>query len=140
MDDKDRRLLTLLRENARLPVSSLAEVLGVSRGTVQNRIDRMVERGDILGFTVRVRPDAEPAQVRATMMVEVEGERTDRIIKLLRGYPEIAAIHTTNGRWDLVLELKTDSLEAFDEALRRIRQIKGIAASETSLLLSSFAL
>ncbi len=140
MDDKDRRLLTLLRENARLPVSSLAEVLGVSRGTVQNRIDRMVERGDILGFTVRVRPDAEPAQVRAIMMVEVEGERTDRIIKLLRGYPEIAAIHTTNGRWDLVLELKTESLEAFDEALRRIRQIKGIAASETSLLLSSFAL
>lgn len=140
MDDKDRRLLTLLRENARLPVSSLAEMLGVSRGTVQNRIDRMVERGDILGFTVRVRPDAEPSQVRAVMMIEVEGERTDRIIKLLRGYREISAIHTTNGRWDLVLELRTESLEAFDEALRRIRQIKGIASSETSLLLSSFTL
>ena len=62
------------------------------------------------------------------------------------GYPvehadkTVAAIHTTNGRWDLVLELRTQSLEAFDQALRRIRQIKGIAASETSLLLSSFAL
>lgn len=140
MDDKDRHLLTLLRENARLPVSSLADMLGVSRGTVQNRIDRMVERGDILGFTVRVRPEAEPALVRAIMMVEVEGERTDRIIKLLRGYREISAIHTTNGRWDLVLELRTESLGAFDEALRRIRQIKGIAGSETSLLLSSFTL
>ena len=140
MDEKDRRLLTMLRGNARLPVSTLAQTLGVSRGTVQNRIDRMLERGDILGFTVRVRPDAEPGQVRAIMMVEVEGERTDRIIKLLRGYPEIAAIHTTNGRWDLVLELRTESLEAFDQALRRIRQIKGIAASETSLMLSSYAL
>ena len=130
----------MLRGNARLPVSTLAQTLGVSRGTVQNRIDRMLERGDILGFTVRVRPDAEPGQVRAIMMVEVEGERTDRIIKLLRGYPEIAAIHTTNGRWDLVLELRTESLEAFDQALRRIRQIKGIAASETSLMLSSYAL
>jgi DNA-binding Lrp family transcriptional regulator len=139
MDDKDRRLLTLLRENARLPVSTLADALGVSRGTVQNRIDRMIERGTILGFTVRVRPDAEPARVRAIMMIEVEGERTDRIIKLLRGYPEIAAIHTTNGRWDLVLELHTENLEDFDQALRRIRQIKGIAGSETSLLLSSYA-
>ena len=140
MDEKDHRLLTLLRENARLPVSTLADVLGVSRGTVQNRIDRMIERGEILGFTVRVRPDAEPSHVRAIMMVEVEAERTDRILKLLRGHPEIAEIHTTNGRWDLVLELRTNSLEAFDQALRRIRQIKGIAASETSLLLSSFAL
>lgn len=140
MDEKDHRLLTLLRENARLPVSALADALGVSRGTVQNRIDRMVARGTILGFTVRVRPDAEPARVRAIMMVEVEGERTDPIIKLLRGHPEIAAIHTTNGRWDLVLELRTDGLEDFDQALRRIRQIKGIAASETSLLLSSYAL
>ena len=140
MDEKDHRLLTLLRENARLPVSTLADALGVSRGTVQNRIDRMVARGTILGFTVRVRPDAEPARVRAIMMVEVEGERTDRIIKLLRGHPEIAAIHTTNGRWDLVLELKTEDLEQFDQALRCIRQITGIAASETSLLLSSYAL
>jgi len=107
---------------------------------VQNRIDRMVSRGTILGFTVRVRPDAEPARIRAIMMVEVEGERTDRIIKLLRGHPEIAAIHTTNGRWDLVLELRTEDLERFDQALRRIRQIKGIAASETSLLLSTYAL
>lgn len=139
MDEKDHRLLTLLRENARLPVSTLADVLGVSRGTVQNRIDRMIANGTILGFTVRVRPDAEPARIRAITMVEVEGERTDRIIKLLRGHPEIAAIHTTNGRWDLVLELQTEDLEQFDQALRRVRQIKGIAASETSLLLSSYA-
>ena len=113
MDDKDRRLLMLLRENARLPVSTLAHALGVSRGTVQNRIDRMIERGTILGFTVRVRPDAEPARVCAITMIEVEGERTDRIIKLLRGYPEIAAIHTTNGRWDLVLELHTEESRGF---------------------------
>lgn len=140
MDEKDHRLLTLLRENARLPISTLADTLGVSRGTVQNRIDRMIASGTILGFTVRVRPDAEPARIRAITMVEVEGERTDRIIKLLRGHPEIAAIHTTNGRWDLVLELETEDLEQFDQALRRVREIKGIAASETSLLLSTYAL
>lgn len=139
MDDTDRRLIALLRENARLPVASLATVLGVSRGTVQNRIDRLTAQGVLLGFTVRLRADAEPARIRAITTIAVEGERTDRIITQLRGYPEVSAIHTTNGRWDLVLELATESLEAFDRALQQIRQIKGIAGSETSLLLSSYA-
>ena len=138
MDDKDRQLVTLLRKNARLPVAALAKALGVSRGTVQNRINRLIEHGTIQGFTIRVRSEAEMPRVRAIMMIAVEGERSERIIKLLRGHPEIAEIHTTNGRWDLVLELNTESLEAFDQALRSIRQIKGIAGSETSLLLSTY--
>ncbi|MGC9953227.1 MAG: Lrp/AsnC family transcriptional regulator [Rhizomicrobium sp.] len=138
MDDKDRQLITLLRNNARLPVAALAKALGVSRGTVQNRINRLTERGTIQGFTIRIRQEAETPRVRAIMMIAVEGERSERIIKLLRGYPEVAAVHTTNGRWDLVLELNTESLEAFDQALHRIRQIEGIAGSETSLLLSTY--
>ncbi len=138
MDDKDRQLVTLLRKNARLPVAALAKALGVSRGTVQNRINRLIEHGTIQGFTIRVRSEAETARIRAIMMIAVEGERSERVIKLLRGQPEIAEIHTTNGRWDLVLELNTDSLEEFDRALHRIRQINGIAGSETSLLLSTY--
>jgi DNA-binding Lrp family transcriptional regulator len=138
MDDTDRQLLALLRDNARLPVATLAKVLRVSRGTVQNRIDRMIERGTIQGFTVRARPEDQAPRIRAIMMIEVEGERTDRILKALRGHSEVSAIHTTNGRWDMVLELNTDTLEAFDKVLHRIRQIEGIAASETSLLLASY--
>jgi DNA-binding Lrp family transcriptional regulator len=138
MDDTDRRLVSLLRDNARLPVASLASILGISRATVQNRIDRLIADGTITGFTIKLRPDAEPAAVCAIMMIEIEGERTEPIIKVLRGFPEVSAIHTTNGRWDLVVELKTADLDAFDKALRRIRATKGIASSETSLLLSSY--
>ena len=140
MDDTDLRLIALLRENARAPVAALAKQLKVSRGTVQNRIDRLVERGVLLGFTVRTTPDAEPRRVRAVMMIGVEGERSREILKTLRGYPEVRALHTTNGRWDIVAELATDSLEAFDEALRRVREIRGISSSETSLLLSAHKL
>ena len=121
MDDKDRQLIALLRQNARTPVAALAQTLRVSRGTVQNRINRLLERGTIEGFTIRVHAEAEPARVRAIMMIGVEGERSERIIKQLRGHPEIAAVHTTNGRWDLVLELNTENLQAFDQALHRIR-------------------
>ena len=137
MDDLDLRLVALLRDDARLSVARLAERLGVSRGTVQNRIDRLVARRILLGFTVRTAPEATPHAVRAIMMIAVEGERSDAILRTLRGFPEVRALHTTNGRWDLVAELGTDGLEAFDEALRRIRTIKGISNSETSLLLST---
>lgn len=136
MDDTDRKLLGLLRANARMPVASLAKTLGVSRGTVLNRINRLSERGTIQGFTVRA-PAERPA-VRAIMMIAVEGERTDAIVKELRGHPEVSAVHTTNGRWDMVVELNTDTLESFDRVLHRIRQIAGVAGSETSLLLSTY--
>ncbi len=137
MDDTDQRLVALLRENARLPVASIAAILGISRATVQNRIDRLMKDGTITGFTIKLRPDAEPAAICAIMMIEIEGERTEPIIKVLRGFPEVSAINTTNGRWDLIVELKTTNLDTFDKALRRIREMKGIASSETSLLLST---
>jgi len=138
MDDTDRQLIAMLRDNARLPVASLAKALSVSRGTVQNRIDRLIARGVLQGFTVRAKPEAETARIRAVMMIGVEGERSDHILAALRGYPEITAVHTTNGRWDMVIELVTDNLQDFDRVLNRIRQISGVSASETSLLLSSY--
>ena len=137
MDSKDLRLIALLRENARAPVAQLAKQLGVSRGTVQNRIDKLVENHVLLGFTVRTASEVAAHRVRAVMMISVEGDRSEAIIKALRGYPEVRALHTTNGRWDIVAELGAESLESFDEVLRGIRTIKGVSNSETSLLLST---
>ncbi len=137
MDSLDHGLISLLRANARLSVAQLAVQLKVSRATVQNRIDRLIENRVLLGFTVRTTPEAAAHQVRAMMTIAVDGDRADAILKQLRGYPEVRALHTTNGRWDIVAELGTDSLETFDAALRSIRTIKGIANSETSLLLST---
>ena len=137
MDTLDHSLIALLRENARLSDAQLALQLRVSRATVQNRIDRLVERRVLLGFTVRTAAEAAVLRVRAMMMIAVDGDRSDAIIKALRGYPEVRALHTTNGRWDIVAELGTETLETFDAALRSIRTIKGIANSETSLLLST---
>ena len=137
MDELDRRLLALLRADARAPVAALAAQLKVSRGTVQNRIDRMRERGEIQGFTVRTRPDVEAQRVRAIMTIAVEGERGPRVLRALHGFPEVVAIHTTNGRWDLVAELDTGSLGEVSELLDGIRRIPGISATETSILLAT---
>ena len=137
MDDLDRRLLSLLRADARASASKLAAALNVSRGTVQNRIDRLLARGVIQGFTVRVRPDLDAGRVRAVTCIEVKGERAGAVVKALRGFPQVTAIHTTNGRWDLVAELEADNLAAFSRTLDDLRRIEGIAVSETNLLLSS---
>lgn len=138
IDETGRRLIQLLHGNARLPVATLASILGISRATVQKRLDRMIEDGTIARFTIETSAEAEPARVRAIMMIEIEGERSEPVLNELRRLPEVAAVHTTNGRWDLVVELTTDGLDTFDKALRRIRQMKGIASSETSLLLSTY--
>lgn len=137
MDDTDRQLISLLRDNARVSVASLAKVLRVSRGTVQNRLDKLEAEGTIVGYTVRLRPQAEAHRIRALMTVAVEGNRIDHVLSALRGDPAVNALHTTNGRWDIVAELRADSLEAFDRVLGRIRLLEGIANTETSLLLST---
>ena len=137
MDDVDRQLLSLMRGNARASVAQLARALRVSRGTVQNRLRRLESDGTIVGYTVRLRPQAEAHHIRALMTVAVEGNRSDYVLRALAGDPAVEALHTTNGRWDIVVELRADSLEAFDAVLGRIRLLEGIANSETSLLLSS---
>lgn len=140
MDDTDRQLIALLRDNARASVASLAKVLRVSRGTVQNRLNRLEADGTIVGYTARLRPQAQAHRIRALMTVAVEGNRIDQVLTSLRGDPAVSALHTTNGRWDIVAELQADSLESFDRVLGRIRLLEGIANTETSLLLSTFKL
>jgi DNA-binding Lrp family transcriptional regulator len=136
-DDLDHKLIAILREDGRAPLSKLATILGVSRGTVQARLDRLLETGAALGFTIRVRQDYDDGVVHAIMLIEVQGRSTTKVIKLLRGLPQIRTLHTTNGSWDLVAEVHAESLHDFDRVLREVRTIDGIMNSETSILLSS---
>jgi DNA-binding Lrp family transcriptional regulator len=140
MDNLDRRLLALLRENARASIASLAKALGVARGTVQNRIARLERDGTIVGYSVRLKPQVEEHRIRALMTIAVEGNHIEAVIAALRGDPAVGALHSTNGRWDIVAELRAESLAAFDEVLGRIRRLEGISSTETSLLLSTFKL
>ena len=136
-DSLDNALIAELRKDGRASVSALAGSLNVSRGTVQNRLDRLVSSGAILGFTIRVHEHIETEAVRAIMMVEVIGKSTSQVIKTMRGIPELIKLHTTNGAWDLVAELQAGNLSEFDGVLRQVREIDGILNSETSILLSS---
>ncbi len=140
MDDLDRRLIAQLRVDARATGAALAKRLGVARGTVQNRIAKLEADGSIVGYTVRLKPQTEADRVSGIMTIAVEGNHLERIVRTLRGDPAVAALHSTNGRWDLVAELRADSLEAIDEVINRIRSLENITRTETNLLLSSYKL
>jgi DNA-binding Lrp family transcriptional regulator len=136
-DTMDKTLIGLLRGDGRAPVSKLAEIMGVSRATVQTRLDRLLASGALLGFTARVREDYAANQIRAFMMIEVSGKNTTQVINRLRRLPELTALHTTSGKWDLIAEVLVENLSEFDSVLREVRLVDGVLNSETSLLLTS---
>lgn len=137
MDELDHRLIGLLRHRARASVAELAQALGVSRGTVTNRMARLERDGVITGYTVRLRPDAAPDEIRAWTGVAVEGNQ-HAVVRALLGEPGVAALHDTNGRWDVLAELRVADLAALSRTLERIRAIPGVSATETSVHLRTF--
>lgn len=138
MDDTDRELIALLRGNARMNIAALASKLEVSRGTVTNRLRKLEDERVIVGYSVRLRPDAEPEGIRAWMGVLVDGNQTRAVIAAMLGEPGVASLHDTNGRWDLLAEIRAANVAELARVLERVRLIKGIANTETSILLTTY--
>ncbi len=138
MDATDSRLIALLRKNARTSIAVLSKKLGVSRGTVSNRITKLEDAGAIVGYTVRLRPDAQPNEIKAWMGIAVEGNETRKVIASLLGEPGVATLHDTNGRWDLLAELRASNLAELSQVLERIRLVRGISSTETSIHLDTY--
>jgi DNA-binding Lrp family transcriptional regulator len=137
LDETDQALIAALRRDGRASFSDLAAQLGLARATVTARMERLAVRGEIQGFTVITRGDLTASPVRGLMMIAIEGRGTERIIARLSGLPEVTAVHSTNGRWDLIAEIGTRTLEELDAVLMKVRGYEGVLASETSLLLST---
>jgi DNA-binding Lrp family transcriptional regulator len=137
LDETDQALIAALRRDGRASFSDLAAQLGLARATVTARMERLSARGEIQGFTVITRGDLTASPVRGLMMIAIEGRGTERIIARLSGLPEVTAVHSTNGRWDLIAEIGTRTLEELDAVLMKVRGYEGVLASETSLLLST---
>ncbi|MEO8014333.1 Lrp/AsnC family transcriptional regulator [Polaromonas sp.] len=140
MDETDHQLISFLRQDARLSVATLATRMGVSRGTVTNRIRKLEDERVIVGYTVRLRPDVQRSEIKAWMSIAVEGNQTRTVIASLLGEPGVATLHDTNGRWDLLAELRAENLQDLAKVLERIRLLKGISNTETSIHLETYRL
>ena len=138
LDDIDRRLLALLRVNARTPTAALGRRLGLSRSAVQERLKRLERDGVILGYTVRLAGGGRqrPA-VTAHVMLTLDPKRQEQAAEALRGLPEVTSAHTVSGLYDLVAEVTAASAEDLDAVLTRIGKLPGVTRTTSSILLST---
>lgn len=137
MDSKDQDMIAILRRNGRESIANLSAALGLSRATVRSRLDKLQASGVITGFTVKLREDTLAHPVRGMTMIKIDGHRTDRIIGRINRIRAVQSVYTTNGKWDLIVDIATETLTDFDAALTELRMIEGIAESETNILLAA---
>ena len=137
MNTLDASIIALLKRNARMSVTQMSHELGVSRVTIDSHIKKMETSGVITGYTVTLGAEEFRHSVSGWIMINVLANEEEVVTDKMISMPEITRLYTTSGRWDLAAEIQTGTLEAFDTAISRLRQIPGIKDTDTSLLLSS---
>lgn len=135
--DRDELLLSLLAENARAPVSELARRLGLSRTTVQARIERLERSGVIAGYTVRMSTAAERALVRAYVMITVKPKHAAPTIAELKEIREVRTLHSISGEVDLMAVVAAGSVAALDAVVDRIGALEGVERTQTSVIMAT---
>ncbi len=136
LDALDDKLLVLLERNARASVATIAAQMGVSRATIKARIDKLIKRNIIEGFTIIKGIETRQSTVRAMVQIEVKGIYADQVAAVLKKFDAVRELYSTNGRWDFIAQIEVIDLPSFDEVLRRIRLIEGISLTESNILLS----
>ena len=133
----DQQLLSLLRQNARASTAEIARRLKLSRTTVQSRIDRLERDGVIAGYTVRVGEAAERGHIRAYISVTVMPRRMPSVVEALQAMPEVRALHSVSGPFDLVALAMAPGVEAMDALTDRIGALDGVERTTSSIVLSA---
>ncbi|HEX2888332.1 Lrp/AsnC family transcriptional regulator [Vineibacter terrae] len=136
-DSTDRQLLALLRENARAPTAELARRLGLSRSTVQSRIERLERSGHIVGYTVRIADEHERGQLKAFVMVTLQPKQSASIEVALRKMPEVRALHSVSGPFDLIVSVTAASVEEMNATIDRIGALAGVERTTSAMVLST---
>ena len=133
----DEALLSVLRENARLSTADIARRLGLSRTTVQSRIERLEREGVIEGYTVRVGDDYERGRIRAHILVTVLPKQMPAVVQALHAMPEVRSLHSVSGAHDLVAMGVVPTVADMDELTDRIGAIEGVERTTSSVILST---
>ena len=134
---KDQELISLLRVNAREPVSALARKLSLSRTTVQDRLRRLEQTGIIAGYQVRLSENIEQGGIRAFVTVEVEPKRTNDVSRALLKMPQVEALYSVSGKYDLIGLVRTSSAQDMDKLLDVVGVIPGVTGTESAVILST---
>ncbi len=137
MDEIDHKLITLLENNARMPTSSLARNLQLSRSTVQSRLEKLERRKIIAGYTIRLNKDFARRKISAHVMVSVEPKQSDKVVSALKNSLNVRSLYAISGEYDLIAVLAAETTEEIDQTLDEIGRIGGIEKTTSSIVLST---
>lgn len=136
LDEADRRLLALLREDARLPTAALARRLGVARTTVVERIKRLERNGIVAGYTVRLASRVQGRMLRVHVLLSVDPKKGEAVVAALRDIPQVRGVWAISGAFDSLVFVEGDSTEEIDRVLDAIGNLPGVGKTQSSLVLS----
>lgn len=137
LDDTDHALLALLRENARASTAELARRLGLSRTTVQSRLERLERQRVVAGYTIVVPDELEAALVRAHVLVTVAPRQSAAIEAALRKIAEVRVLHSVSGPFDLIAIVAARSIGELDALIDRIGALDGVERTTSAIVLST---
>ncbi|RWH68955.1 MAG: Lrp/AsnC family transcriptional regulator [Mesorhizobium sp.] len=137
LSNAEQALLSLLRVNARASTAELARRLGVSRTTVQSRIERLEQRGIITGYGVRLSPDYEQGLVRAHVLLTVTPKLADKVVSSLQALPPVRTLHSVSGNFDMIVIVDAPSIKDLDTLLDQIGAMDGVERTSSSIILST---
>ena len=136
LDDTDRKLLSLLRADARESVSALARKLDLARSTVQERIARLERAGVIAGYTIRSGEDFAERQIAAHVMISVDPKMAVSVTADLKKMPEVRFLAAISGTFDMMAEVAAETTAKIDTILDAIGRLKGVQKTMSSIVLS----
>lgn len=136
MDTLDHKLVALLKVNARLPVVKIAKALGCARSTVQLRLKALEDSGAITGYTVSL-AKRKSTGVNALVLITVESTSEADVVQTLSRRHEVSKLYSVSGRFDLCAMVQTDSTEEIERVIDRVRAIRGVTDTLTSMVLST---
>lgn len=134
---KDQQLLSVLRGNARATTTELAQILGVSRSTVQKRLERLESEGVIAGYTIQLSSAYLDQEIKAHVMITVSPRKTADIIKDMEKLDGVRSIYSVSGPHDLITEVAALSVTELDKMIDEIIAIEGVERTESSVILST---
>jgi DNA-binding Lrp family transcriptional regulator len=137
INEKDRQLLAILSDNARTPVASIARALGLSRTTVQARIEKLERDGIIAGYGLRLSDAYESGLVKAHVSITIAPKSLARVCAELGSIREVETLHSVSGSFDLIAIISAASISELDDLIDRIGQISGVERTMSSIILST---
>lgn len=137
MDEVDQQLIARLRENARTPTAELARALGLSRTTVQSRLERLERTGVVAGYTARLSEAYEGGLIHAYVMVTVAAKQAPSVVAAIRKMPQARRLQSVSGPFDLVAVVAAPSVAEMDRLIDAIGELEGVERTTSSIVLST---